>query len=81
LKVGGAHAAASIAHGATGPRIHETLLHRAFWLGSWSFWAWLGVGLYRELPREMSPDLAALRLGGSERAAGFLGGNNLASAR
>jgi hypothetical protein len=26
-------------------------LPRSLWLLAWSFWAWLGFGLYRELPR------------------------------
>src|SRR4051794_23075083 len=30
-------------------------LPRALWLLAWSFWAWLGWGLYRELPRSLTP--------------------------
>jgi hypothetical protein len=30
------------------------------WLAAWSAWAWLGVGLHRELPRELGPPLAQL---------------------
>src|SRR5262245_10823400 len=28
-------------------------LCRGLWLLAWSFWVWLGVGLYRELPRDI----------------------------
>jgi hypothetical protein len=28
-------------------------LTRSLWLAAWSFWLWLGFGLYRELPRDL----------------------------
>lgn len=37
-------------------------LPRAFWLAAWSLWAWLGWGLYRELPRDLGPPLCVLPL-------------------
>ena len=27
---------------------------RGLWVAAWSFWAWLGFGLYRELPRDLA---------------------------
>lgn len=40
---------------------------RSLWLAAWSAWLWLGVGLYRELPREIGPKVSVLpiRLGDS----------------
>ena len=35
-------------------------LPRSLWLLAWSFWLWLGFGLYRELPRELGPVMLAL---------------------
>jgi hypothetical protein len=30
-------------------------LKRSLWISAWGVWAWLGVGLYRQLPREPGP--------------------------
>lgn len=35
-------------------------LPRSLWLLAWSFWAWLGWGLYRELPRKPGVPLCTL---------------------
>jgi hypothetical protein len=32
---------------------HMRWLKRFFWLFAWGAWAWLGFGLYRELPRSL----------------------------
>jgi len=50
-------------HSAARPR--RTLFNRIPWLLTWSLWAWLGFGLYRELPR--NPDSIACRLPLGER--------------
>jgi hypothetical protein len=33
---------------------------RGLWLAAWGVWLWLGVGLYRELPRKVGPALCTL---------------------
>jgi len=48
-------------------------LKHLFWLFAWSLWAWLGVGLYRELPRQTGAFLCRLSLSEKERVIGFLG--------
>jgi hypothetical protein len=49
-----------------------TLVKRIFWLAAWSVWLWLGLGLYRELPRDLGPVVCKLKVKGAERALGFL---------
>jgi len=34
------------------------------WLAAWSFWLWLGFGLYRELPRDLGPVVCQVKLRG-----------------
>src|SRR5262249_15597928 len=48
-------------------------LPRALWLGAWSFWAWLGWGLYRELPRGLGPVVCKLALEPREKVTGIGG--------
>jgi hypothetical protein len=33
---------------------------RGFWIAAWAVWLWLGVGLYRELPRDLGPVVCRL---------------------
>jgi hypothetical protein len=51
-------------------------LSRSLWLAAWSFWLWLGFGLFRELPRELGPMVVKLKLDesddGMETPEGFL---------
>jgi hypothetical protein len=53
-------------------------LPRSLWLLAWSFWAWLGWGLYRELPRSPAPVVRTLSLKafgfdrGEEQLLGFI---------
>jgi len=35
-------------------------LKRACWIAAWGAWAWLGVGLYRELPRGLGPVVSTI---------------------
>jgi len=51
-------------------------LKRSLWLLAWGVWAWLGVGLYRELPRELRPRTSELP---ADRFAvlGFIGESDL----
>src|SRR4051812_49972279 len=51
-----------------------TYLKRFLWLAAWSVWLWLGVGLFRELPREVGPVVCTLPLGAREVNHGFWGG-------
>src|SRR3954470_7591683 len=46
-------------------------LPRFLWLLAWSGWAWLGVGLWRELPRDLGPVVCRLPLGNGEQVVGF----------
>jgi len=48
-------------------------LPRTLWLLAWSFWAWLGFGLYRELPRSAGPVVRTLTLEQTEHVLGFYG--------
>ena len=48
-------------------------LKRLLWFLAWGGWAWLGVGLYRELPREVGPKLCSLPLDKGERLCGYWG--------
>jgi hypothetical protein len=47
-------------------------LKRCFWLSAWGVWLWLGVGLARELPRDLGPVLCKLLLEDGEYLCGFL---------
>jgi len=48
-------------------------LKRLFWLLAWSLWLLLGLGLYRELPRQTGAFVGRLPLSENERVIGFLG--------
>lgn len=45
---------------------------RGLWFLAWSVWAWLGLALYRELPREWGPPLARLPMTLSDEIIGFI---------
>jgi hypothetical protein len=45
---------------------------RSLWLAAWSFWLWLGFGLYRELPRELGPVACRAPVQQSEFPLGFV---------
>ena len=47
-------------------------LPRSLWLVAWSFWAWLGWGLYRELPRQMGPLICRVPVQAIEAPLGFV---------
>jgi len=49
------------------------LLRRCAWLLVWGAWVWLGVGLYRELPRELGPKIGTLPLEQFDTPLGFIG--------
>jgi hypothetical protein len=53
------------------------LISRTLWLAAWGLWTWLGVGLYRELPRDIGPKFRDLGYQESERSIGFLHGENV----
>lgn len=55
-------------------------LPRSFWLLAWSVWAWLGWGLYRELPRDIGQAVSRLPLipEGHNSLMGFLHGEKTA---
>jgi hypothetical protein len=46
---------------------------RFCWLAAWSVWLWLGVGLFRELPRDLGPVVCQLPLATNEQFWGFIG--------
>jgi len=48
-------------------------LKRCCWLAAWSGWLWLGVGLYRELPRDVGRTLWTIPLQQGETFWGFCG--------
>jgi hypothetical protein len=53
-------------------------LQRCCWLAAWSVWLWLGVGLYRELPREVGPAVCKIPFTSCvTRAYGFDGPSRL----
>jgi hypothetical protein len=52
-------------------------LKRGLWLSAWGVWAWLGVGLYRELPRQFDQPLCTLPLRGIQTIIGFVGETDL----
>jgi hypothetical protein len=47
-------------------------LARIFWLAAWGAWVWLGAGLHRELPRNLSPVSRRLPLDRTETPIGFV---------
>jgi len=50
---------------------------RGFWVAAWGVWAYLGVGLYRELPRELRAPVCKLAFAKSEEPVGFLHGEDV----
>lgn len=46
---------------------------RTLWLAAWGVWVWLGVGLYRELPRKSGPQLSNVNFHGLKMPMGFVG--------
>jgi len=52
-------------------------VRRSLWLAAWSLWAWLGVGLHRELTRTLGPSPCKLpAMDSSAWMAGFIGDTN-----
>jgi len=51
-------------------------LPRSLWLLAWCSWAWLGWGLYRELPRDLGPPICILPLGDEQSFRGFREGTH-----
>jgi len=51
-------------------------LKGVLWLLAWSVWFILGVGLYRELPRELATPIAVVPTGKDISPAGFVGNTN-----
>jgi hypothetical protein len=52
-------------------------LNRIVWLLCWGTWVLLGIGLYRELPREIGPRVCKLQLPrDSHQLLGFIGSSN-----
>lgn len=49
-------------------------LYNILWLTAWGVWLWLGVGLYRELPRDLGPVVCKLPLTPTEKFVDFLHG-------
>jgi hypothetical protein len=47
-------------------------LKRGLWPVAWGVWAWLGVGLYRELPRNLGRPVCKLQVQGKQYPLGFL---------
>jgi hypothetical protein len=47
-------------------------LSHSLWLLAWSYWVWLGFGLYRELPRDLGPVVCELPLRPDEWVVGVL---------
>src|SRR5262249_51644605 len=45
---------------------------RGLWIAAWTFWVWLGFGLYRELPRDLGPVVYEPRFEPGEQLQGFL---------
>jgi len=58
-----------------------TWLKRCFWLLAWSVWLYLGVGLYRELPRHPGPTVRRLWEGTQTAPIGFVGQSDLVATR
>jgi hypothetical protein len=51
-------------------------LSRSLSLAAWSFWLWLGFGLYRELPRQLGPPVCTLPLERGAMALGWVSDTN-----
>jgi len=47
-----------------------------FWVAAWGCWVWLGVGLYRELPRRLGEPVCTLPVEKRSTIAGFVGTTN-----
>jgi len=62
---------------ANGERCAMKWVKRACWVIAWGAWAWLGVGLYRELPRELGAVVCELPLNEREWMLGFIGDSSL----
>jgi len=54
---------------------------RLLWLLAWSVWVYLGVGLYRELPRELGTRVCKLAFEKSEEPLGFLHGEDVVASK
>src|SRR5688572_30301068 len=52
-------------------------ISRILWFSAWGLWTWLGVGLWRELPRDIGPNFRTLGFQDSEKSVGFLHGENV----
>lgn len=52
-------------------------VRRACWAITWGAWVWLGMGLYRELPRELGAVVCKLPLNEREWMLGFIGDSSL----
>jgi hypothetical protein len=52
-------------------------LKRFCWFFVWGAWLWLGVGLHRELPRELGPPLGVLPLDRGDHLVGFIKSDGL----
>jgi hypothetical protein len=61
--------AATKAGGAASARRDDVMkrFKRCCWLAAWGVWLWLGVGLYRELPRELGPKVGVIPAQMSDR--------------
>jgi hypothetical protein len=51
-------------------------LWRGCWLTAWGVWIWLGVGLHRELPRELGSPIATLPREPKSQFVGFVNDTN-----
>ena len=45
---------------------------RGVWVAAWGVWAWCGVGLYRELPRDLGTEVCRLPISKGESFVGLL---------
>jgi hypothetical protein len=50
---------------------------RCLWLSAWSVWLWLGMGLWRELPRHFGPTVFTVPLGERVMALGWVGDSDV----
>ena len=67
---------AAKAKDADGERGAMRWVKRGCWVAAWGMWFWLGVGLHRELPRDLSPTTRLGFVWGSETLLGFLEGGD-----
>ena len=51
-------------------------LKRGLWITAWGVWAWLGMGLYHQLPRKTGPASCTLSYGRDSTQLGFIGDTN-----